>query len=202
MSLIIGFSFKLYGQIDTLNQSYFENLKKDLLKDSSIIDIKYVCETYSNKAIKTQHIYVKYKDDKINGYWRVGKCFHYYPNGKIELVSNIDISTKKYNGLTASIDQNGDTLETTIWENYKNKTMPPDVIYKIDTIGEIHELYPDKITEIKYKKGKRKSAITSIYIGDNTMTNLMEIYYNKDGSIDKIKDYSDQVSEIEKNNNK
>jgi hypothetical protein len=194
---LFNFTGHLYCQIDTINESYFKNLQKDLLTDPTVKDVKYVCERYNGTSIKTQHIYVMYKTDTIVGYWRVGKCFHYYPNGNLELFSNINLVTKKYDGITAGLGLNGDTLEVTIWGNYKNRMIPPNVVYKIDSIGQIHELHSDELTNIKYKKGKRKSAETSVFLGDY-MTKLREVSYNKDGSVDKVKDYSEQVSKLEK----
>lgn len=190
-------SSKAYSQLDTTNEHYFTNLSLELSRDSTVKDIKYICEHYNNSQIKAQHLYVKFKKDTVDGYWRVGKCFHYYESGQLQFVSNIDLTTRKYDGITASLDLNGDTLSAAIWGNYHNRLMPPNSTYSVDSVGNVYELHPDMVTTINYKKGKRKSAETDVFTGYYTV-NLSKVYYKKDGTIDRVKDNTAEVLEIEK----
>jgi hypothetical protein len=140
------------GQTDTINFSYYQYLQNILSKDSSIKDFRYVCNKYKNGKIKDQHMYVKYKSDSIERFWRIGKCFYYYENGNLESSTDIDLILKKHVGIGLSLDEKGDTTWATFWGNLNGKVLPTNTIFSVDGLGKIYEMYPDKYKEILEKK--------------------------------------------------
>lgn len=185
------------GQNDTLNQSYFSQLKKELQADSIINQIKYKCKLYDNGTVKEQHMYVKYKNDSIDRFWRVGECFHYYENGQLMSNTNIDIKSRVFTAQSISYTEQGDTSLITIWDNYKGRTFPIHTVFNQGDLGKVYELQPDLYHEITFKNGIRIKKKTTLCPKDYCMTLRIE-YYKKDGSIKNIKDNSSQLEIMEK----
>ncbi len=83
---VIGYIFSLqtlHCQLDTINNSYFANLKKSLTKDSNVKEVKLVQEKILKGQGFIQSMYVKFKDDPKGRFYNVGKEFIYKPeNGK------------------------------------------------------------------------------------------------------------------------
>jgi hypothetical protein len=179
-----------FGQSDTINSAYFSRLQEILSKDSLIKDYRYVCNKFKSGKIKEQHMYVKYKTDSIERFWRIGKCYHYYENGNLESTTDVDIILKKHVGKSVNLDINGDTTSATFWGNQNGKVMLVFTVFSVDNLGRIYEMYPDKYIDVTYKKGKRKKAVITLCNGQYCYTSS-KIYYKKDGTIDRIEDFND-----------
>lgn len=188
---------KLFGQTDTINEYYFTNLQTLLAKDSTIKDIKYVCKRHKNGKVEEQHMYVKYKTDSIERFWRLGKCFHYYENGNLKASTNIDLVLKKFVGIGLNLDIKGDTTWATFFSNENGRTFPTVTIFKQGDLGKVYEMIPDKYTDVFYKKGKRKKASITICNSKNCYTPI-KIYYKNDGTIDRVEDMTETYKELEK----
>jgi hypothetical protein len=190
------FSSNIYSQSDTLNENYFKNIQLVLKNDSSIKDVRYICEKYKNGIIEAQHIYVKFNNDSIDRYWRLGKCFHYYKNGKMKTITNVDLLTKTHNSIDINFTENGDTSWTSVYENYNSKMVPFNTIFSQAGFGKIYEMTTDKYTDIKYKNGIKHKSVTYDYVDDGWLK-VKAMFYKNVGSIGRIEDYNDRLIQVE-----
>lgn len=141
---------KAFGQIDTINNCYFANLKKELQSDSNIKDIKLVQDKIQNGKGFIQSMIVQYKND--SKYWRVGKEFIYFlDNSKLGYVSTVD----KNNVLidtTFSYNANGTIASMEIFNIKYDYVIPYKKAHNFFGIisNKYNEKMPNKYKAIEY----------------------------------------------------
>ncbi len=107
---VIFFCLPVFGQLDTINNSYFNNQKEVLLRDNNVEKVDFVQKKIVHDSIYSQQLYVKYKNDLESRYFRVGKSFNYFTsNNNLAFVSNADIDSQTLSDTTFYFTENGDT---------------------------------------------------------------------------------------------
>ncbi len=113
----LTFNFIFVSSQDKYNIDYFIKLKDYLKRDSSIKEYKFIEDKYWGGQIKQQLMLVKYKDDPIDRYWRLGKSFSYFKNGKIAGIDNVDLINKVLVDTLIGYYRNGNIHMMIIWQN-------------------------------------------------------------------------------------
>ena len=111
-TIITLFSFNHAFCQKGLKADYYQNLKSELLKDSSIIDVKLNDQKYRNGIQKRIFTTVKLKNDSINRYWFVGKSESYYKNGQLKESSTYDLKGKFAGSKHIFLRKNGNSQQT------------------------------------------------------------------------------------------
>jgi hypothetical protein len=187
-----------YSQ-DMNKQQYFVNLQKQLLKDTSLSDVKYIEKKYHGGQLKYQFIAIKIKKDKYDRYWMVGKSYRYHKNGNLSSYMNIDFRTKTLRDTSFVYDKKTQLINLTI---FNNKSKYSDVAYPIfKRFFNYFFCYPDSLSETIYKNGiKKYERIAKYNPNKNIYDNIVENKYNKKGELTKSFKQEDQsnVNQIKK----
>jgi len=181
----------IYSQ-DTLNDSYFNNLRGILLKEPDVEKIKFVQKYLIRGKYFKQELFVKYKGDNSKRYWRVGRDFGYdTKNNKLIFTSNVDIKTRAIADTSFSYDKNGEIAMMRIY----NTKYPIISIKKNFSFFSIfckyYENTPSQFKRIVFCNGKITYEETCTYIDKKGFVKDGEvIFYKEDGTKDKIVKYN------------
>jgi hypothetical protein len=188
--LILIHQFAVYSQ-DTLNINYFNSLKNNLLKDSTVNNIRYFQKKYWNGNIKNQNFSVQYKSDSLHRYWRLGKSFVYYKNGQLYSIVNVDASTRALKDTTLYFDIKGNIAAMRIYSRNSKSYIPFKLVSGFFSIFHSDYVnYPTQYTDILMSNGKKVNEKPYTYYEDSGfMLNGDIIYYKEDGSLDKVVKY-------------
>lgn len=124
VALLICF-FNAYSQMDTINATYFANLKVILSKDPNIKQIKFVQKKIADDKGFRQIMYVKFKNDSKNRYWHVGKEFIYNSsNNSLGAVRNADLIKGILIDTSYYYDENNHIIALEVFDSKSEFTIP------------------------------------------------------------------------------
>lgn len=208
--IILTFSFKnLYCQIDTINQYYFNNLRTVLSKDPNVKKIKFIQKKISNNQGLLQTMFVKYRNDKDNRYWHVGKQFIINTsNSTLGFVRNADIRNGNIIDTAFSYSPDGTIAAMQIYTTKFDSVIPMKTGFNFmsSVFGKYYENVPNTYKEITYSCDK-DTIIEGIYKfsrhdkGIVTVEGFFPdgdvIYYNRRKEIIKRIHYKNGIIEVD-----
>ena len=176
---------------DTINAYYFNNLKELLLKDPNVYKTKYIQKHIFSGKMLTQELYVKYKNDTLKRYWRIGKNFYYHNNGKLAFKSFVDIKSKILNDTTYYYDEQGKIIRVYIYDQDYPEIIPVKKVSDFFSIfSKFYENLPGKYKRIEFCDGTKLYEESRIYSeGKGFLLDGDAVYYKTDGTIDKVIKY-------------
>jgi|GEM_PF-4881879 antitoxin component YwqK of YwqJK toxin-antitoxin module len=170
---------------------YFNCLKEELQKDSSIRKIRFIEKKYSNGNILRQSLYVKYKNDPTRRYWLIGKSFMYFENGQLGCIEEVGIKEKQFVDTTKFFSTNGNIVCLRIFNNYLLDAVPvKEVIGFWSIFRKYHQSYPKLYKEITFDKTQKIEKDYKYFSEKGWLIDGDVKYYNQDGTIEKVVKYS------------
>ncbi|MBN1252862.1 MAG: hypothetical protein JXR51_05010 [Bacteroidales bacterium] len=135
-------------------------------------------------------MYVKYKNDSTNYWWGIGKEFSYNKNGRLTYLAETDIN-KKILKYAKWYDCDGKLYKILVPDSVYDKVLPIKSIRNIFSLfTNYHIKLPNRYKEVLLNDGnKAKEAILVNFNEDGYLIDGDVIYYNKDGTIEKIVKY-------------
>jgi hypothetical protein len=184
-------SLPIYTQ-DTLNAAYYKNLVEILIIDQNVKKTKLIQKYLANGEYFKQELYVKYKDDPLNRFWRIGRDFGYDAKNKnLVFTSYVDIKSKILSDTSFSYDENGKISMLIIYNTNSNRIIPVKIKFSFFSIfRKYYENTPSQFKIIMFHNSKKTYEEQYCYFDNKGFLKDGEMtYYKEDGTMDKVVKY-------------
>lgn len=176
---------------DTLNQSYFNELRGILQKDPNVKSLKLVQKKSDKGKSIVQTMYVKFHDDPTNRYWSIGKSFvNDIKTGTLRYISKVEVNSRSLTDTCFTYDDWGNVVRMKIYNDTEEAIPVKDILGFLSIFKKYYTNHPRQFKIIILCDNNVLYEENISYIENKGfMKHGQAIYYNPDGTIQKTENF-------------